>query len=212
MTNLYMIRHGDYVSLTGEPFDGGLSPKGIQQTTLLRDRLVRESLKADVLIASTMPRAKHTAEILAPALQLTPQFDGDFEEWRNDDSSLTPEEFIRAWIELPHEQLPFHRFTPATETWLEFKLRAVSALHRLLEEYRGKTIVLVCHGGIIEAAFMYFLETSGFGFPRAVVEARHTAITHWEQGDYPGFPGVWVLRCFNDDRHLESLIHAPQEA
>lgn len=211
MTHLYMIRHGEYVSLADEPFDGGLSARGVQQATLLRDRLAREGFKADVLMASTMPRAKHTAEILAPALQLTPQFDADFEEWRNDDSSLTPEEFLQAWIELPHEQLPFHRFTPTTETWLEFKLRAASALHRLLEEHQGKTIVLVCHGGIIETAFTYFLETGGFGLPKVLLEARHTAITHWEQTDYPGFPGIWALRCFNDDRHLESLVNAPQE-
>ncbi|HLI06973.1 MAG TPA: histidine phosphatase family protein [Ktedonobacteraceae bacterium] len=208
MTHLYMIRHGDYVSLTSEPFDGGLSPKGIQQVGLLRDRLLREGLKADVLMASTLPRAMHTAEILASALQLTPLFEAGFEEWHNQDGSLTPDEFLRIWLELSHEQLPFHRFTPTSETWLEFKLRSLSALRLLLEEHQGKTIVLVCHGGIIETAFTYFLETSGFGFPKALVEARHTAITHWEQRDYPGFPGLWALRCFNDDRHLESLTAA----
>lgn len=206
MTHLYMIRHGAYVGLPREPFDGGLSELGIQQATLLRDRLQHEGLKADVLMASTLPRAMQTAEIIAPALQLSPQFDADFEEWRNEDGSLTAEEFMRAWIELSHEQLPFYRWRPGTETWLEFKLRSLSALHRLLEQYQGKIIVLVCHGGIIETAFTYFFETSGFGFPKALVEARHTAITHWEQVDYPGFHGLWALRCFNDDHHLEGFL------
>src|SRR5262249_22253167 len=73
MTNLYLIRHADYTFglEDGKYRDLGLTPLGVKQAELLRDRLATTGeIKADVLIASTMPRARQTAEILAPALGL----------------------------------------------------------------------------------------------------------------------------------------------
>jgi probable phosphoglycerate mutase len=206
MTHLYLIRHGNSLSaVEGKLVDHGLSPVGVRQVELLRDRLTTGEIKADVLVASTLPRAKHTAEIIAPALDLPIQFDTNFEEWRNQDGSLTAEQFAGRWNDVPPDHLPYSRWMAGYETWMEFQLRATSALHRLLQEHADKTIVLVCHGGIIEASFVYFFGLSRFSFPKATVEARHTAITHWSQVDYPGAPGVWVLQTYNDDRHLAGI-------
>jgi broad specificity phosphatase PhoE len=39
MTHLYIIRHGKYIgNVDGKLVDNGLSPEGIQQAELLRDR------------------------------------------------------------------------------------------------------------------------------------------------------------------------------
>ena len=206
MTHLYLIRHGKYSSERESKLAyRGLSPVGVRQAELLRNRLVTDGLKADVLVSSTLLRARHTAEIIAPALNLPIQLDADFEEWRNQDGSLSSDQFIRQWSEVPQDQLPYYRWMSGCESWLEFQLRATSALNRLLQEHADKTIVLVCHGGIIEASFVYFFGLSRFSFPKATVEARHTAITDWEQVDYPGVPSVWVLQTYNDDRHLAGI-------
>ncbi|GHO57527.1 histidine phosphatase family protein [Ktedonobacter robiniae] len=79
MTHRYFIRHGDY-------------------TECLRDRLANTGeIKADVLIASPMKRAKASAELLAPALGLPIVFEKDLEEWVCDDGTLTPSEFSARW-------------------------------------------------------------------------------------------------------------------
>ena len=76
MTHLYLIRHAQADGLksgvTGSinP-DSGLSLPGIAQAEHLRDRLASSGeIKADVLISSTLNRARETAEIIAPALNL----------------------------------------------------------------------------------------------------------------------------------------------
>ena len=76
MTNLYLIRHGEAHSnvnpvIGGMKGDQGLTPLGRAQAQRLRDRLMRSGeIKADVLIASDLPRAAQTAETIAPALRL----------------------------------------------------------------------------------------------------------------------------------------------
>lgn len=62
------------------------------QAERLRDRLARTGeITADVLIASPLPRARQTAEMLAPALGLMVTLDAEMEEWRNEDGSLSNE-------------------------------------------------------------------------------------------------------------------------
>src|SRR5450759_1486061 len=70
MTQLYLIRHGEAMgAIKGFVGDGGLSSLGVQQAEQLRDRLLAtKEIAADVLIASTLPRAQQTAQIIAPAL------------------------------------------------------------------------------------------------------------------------------------------------
>ena len=73
MTHLYLIRHGESVAnvqpiVAGMRGDVGLTERGVAQADRLRERLAQGEIAADVLIASTLPRARQTAEIIAPAL------------------------------------------------------------------------------------------------------------------------------------------------
>src|SRR5690348_11661528 len=100
LTSIYLVRHGDYDELVdGKPVENpGLSPKGVQQAELLRDRLARTGeIKADAFIASPARRASETAEILAPALGVPVVLNADLEEWRCDRGALSPEEFTARW-------------------------------------------------------------------------------------------------------------------
>ncbi|GHO63648.1 phosphoglycerate mutase [Ktedonobacter sp. SOSP1-52] len=205
MTHLYFIRHGDYIEdlENGSYQDLGLSPKGIRQTECLRDRLASTGeIKADVLIASPMKRAKASAELLAPALGLPIVFEKDLEEWVCDDGTLTPSEFSARWNQVPDTHKPFFRFMAGYETGLEFSGRVQAALHRLLQEYSGKTLVLVTHGGVIAASFHYFFGLSGAVPARVTPSAMQTSITHWFR---PSQGQTWVLERFNDTHHLERL-------
>ncbi|GLV59804.1 phosphoglycerate mutase [Dictyobacter sp. S3.2.2.5] len=208
MTHLYLIRHGDYIGEAhGKLVDHGLSPLGVKQAELLCDRLAATGeIQADVLISSTLPRAQHTAEIIAPALGLPVASDPEFEEWRNEDGSLSEEQFLTMWKEVPREQRPYFRWLPTGENWVEFNLRATSALQRVMHEYAEKTIVLVCHGGIVQASFTYFFGMTIHHLQRADIDTDYTAITHWqvfarEVGWQPNF----LLERYNDRHHLEGV-------
>jgi 2,3-bisphosphoglycerate-dependent phosphoglycerate mutase len=207
MTHLYLVRHADYVKeQQGKLIDGQLSPKGLQQAERLRDRLLKsDDIKIDVLICSTMNRARHTAEIIAPALGLPIIFDENVEEWRNEDGSLTEEEFITLWRDVSAEERPFFRWVNGCENWMEFILRTTSALHRILHEHDGKHIMIICHGGIIEASFVYFFQMSMANLRRATVDAHHTSITHWHKAVIEGFPAIWLLERYNDAHHLDGI-------
>lgn len=207
MTHLYLIRHGAYIDeVGGKLVDHGLSPLGVKQAERLRDRLIAtDEIKADVLIASTMQRAWHTAEVIAPALKLPIVRDPDFEEWRNEDGSLSGEQFLRMWKDVPSDQRPYFRWTPHGENWVEFNLRATSALNRLVQEYAGKTIVLVCHGGIVEASFTYCFGINIHNLYRASVDTDFTAITHWQLLTREDGSPRWLLERYNDRHHLDGI-------
>ncbi|HEY4385526.1 MAG TPA: histidine phosphatase family protein [Ktedonobacteraceae bacterium] len=196
------IRHGDYIEdlENGAYQDLGLSPEGIRQTERLRDRLMRTGeIKADVLIASPMRRAKASAEMLAPALGMPIVFDKNFEEWLCDDGTLPPEEFSARWQQVPEAQKPFFRFMSGYETSLEFSGRIQAALNRILQAHEGKTIVLVSHGGVVAASFSYFFGLSGAVPSRVALNTKHASITHWSR---PATAQKWILEYYNDHSHL----------
>jgi probable phosphoglycerate mutase len=210
MTHLYLIRHGQAISAVENTIaDTGLSPLGVRQAERLRDRLAAShEITADVLIASTFLRAKETAEIIAPALDLPIIFDDEVQEWRDGmtgGDSASIEEYLEEFNATSLEQRPFFRVTPTSETWVEFALRACTALNRITREHAGKTIVMVCHGGIIDCSFIYCLGLSSLFFPRALFSTHNTSITHWFRGSYTDFPESWILEHYNDTTHLRDL-------
>jgi probable phosphoglycerate mutase len=206
MTDLYLIRHADYTTglEDGKYVDQGLTPLGVAQAGRLRDRLAATGeIKADVLIASTLPRARQTAEIIAPALGLPVTLDAEVEEWRNEDGSLSPEEFVARARAIPAGQMPFFRWVPGCENWLEFSIRADTALNRIAREHAGKTMVVVCHANIIEASLAFFLGLSGAPLLRLNVLPGHASLTHWvKEAPMPGFLSEWLLERYNDRSHL----------
>ena len=206
MTNLYLIRHAAFtIGLEeGKYMDQGLTPSGITQAERLRDRLARTGeITADVLIASPLPRARQTAEVLAPTLGLPVTLDAEMEEWRNEDGSLSPEEFAERAQAIPPGQMPFFRWVPGCENWLEFSIRAASAFNRIVRQHDGKTIVVICHANVIEASLALFLGLGGAPLQRLNVVPAHTAITHWQkEAPTPGFLSDWLLVRYNDRSHL----------
>lgn len=204
MTHLYLIRHGETLEIVqdGKTIEGGLSADGVRQSELLRERLLRTGeIQADVLLASSLQRARETAAVLAPVLNLSVVIDPDFEEWRaDDDAVLTADEFNALWANTPDVQKPYLRFVPGGETWLEFSVRVQQALNRMLQEHEGKTIVLVTHGGVIQAAFLYFFGYTASVLPRAGVDIGNTSLTHWYRS---ASRPRWVLERFNDTHHLQ---------
>ena len=208
MTHLYLIRHGEATSQTGDVLrDDGLTPLGIQQAERLRDRLIASNeIKADVLIVSTLPRARQTGEIIAPALQLPIIFDDDVQELRlGEAEGLTYEGFREKFGNPDFEREPFRPIAPGGESWGQFMLRVSSALHRITHEHDGKTIVVVCHGGVIDNSFFYFFNVGTMMFPPVHFFTKNTSITYWRKDTFENDTKRWRLVRYNDNFHVRDL-------
>lgn len=206
-TSVYIIRHGAYVRLsapegTEAACDGGLSDLGRAQAQALHHRLARSGeVAADLLFCSTLPRARQTAETIAPALGLSPQPLPGLCEWESGNELLGTEAFTRQFDSLAPAARRIHRFCPGFETIAEFTTRVHHLLGGLLQQHEGKTLVLVAHGGVVEAAFHYFL---GFGpgpFEGGFPAAGHTSLTLWRRA---GRRSAWVQEFANDTWHLRN--------
>jgi probable phosphoglycerate mutase len=207
MTDLYLIRHGEMSPVRGFIRDDGLSPLGRLQAERLRDRLAATGeIKADVLITSTFPRALQTTEIIAPALGLVPIPDDDLQELRTGEAyGLSIEEFREKYQEVSFEENPFRALAPGAENWAQFMLRVGTALYRITREHAGKTIVLVCHGGIIDGSFLYFFRLSSLTVPPVYMYTRNASITHWQQNISEQRGVYWRLMKYNDVFHLHDI-------
>ena len=218
MTHLYLIRHGEATSQMGEYLrDDGLTPLGVKQAERLRDRLAATGeIKADVLIASTLPRARQTAEIIAPAFNLSIEFDDELQELRiGEAEGMRVDEFKEKYGSTTLEDEPFRPMSPGGENWGQFVLRAATVLDHIIREYDKKSIVVVCHGGIIDSSFLYFFGMGTLTVPEVRFNTYNTSITYWRKSSFGKGPARWRLIRYNDDLHvrdIDSSTRIPWEA
>lgn len=213
VTRIVLVRHGEAQAHLDQVIGGrtgcrGLSDLGRRQATALRDRLAHtgELADADFLYSSTLPRAAETAEIIAPALGGLPvvqredlrEFDpgvGDGMTYQEHDE-LFPQ--VDMWS-------PYTNRVPDAETWATFGARVGAALHSLADEHAGRTVVVACHGGVIEHSFTVF-HGRGMGGWLGGVRVRNCGITEWEHAETPDEPWVkartWTLVRHNDASHV----------
>lgn len=119
MTHLYLIRHGQAFNVVQKTSgDPGLTPLGVKQAERLRDRLAGSGeIDADIVISSTMLRAKQTAEIIAPAFSLPIIFDDEVQEQRPGEAlNMSEEEFREKFGPVEFEQKPYFRLAPGAES------------------------------------------------------------------------------------------------
>jgi 2,3-bisphosphoglycerate-dependent phosphoglycerate mutase len=208
-THLYLIRHGEAFTniesvIGGMSGDRGLTERGQAQAQALARRLAGGEIAADVLYASTLPRARMTAEHVAEALGLPIQWDEELHELRPGESDGMRVEDARArfagFNSFLHE--PFTPIAPGGESWGSFQARASAALERLILRHQGQTIAAVVHGGVIEVSFLYLLGLGPQTRARAAFHSQNTAITHWRHVESIGGRQEWQLVAHNDHRHL----------
>jgi 2,3-bisphosphoglycerate-dependent phosphoglycerate mutase len=215
MTRLVLIRHGEaqvHVDgiLGGERSCNGLSDLGRRQAAALRDRLkaTGELGAVDVLYASSLPRAVETAEIIAPALgHPEVRLDRELREFDPGDADgLTWEEFEERFP-LPDVRDPHRPRAPGGESWAGFGERIEQALARIVQAHMGETVVIACHGGVIEHAFHLWGLSVVDGLH---LEVENTGITEFLWGEpWPWHrpnPPSWRLVRHNDAAHLHGLF------
>jgi probable phosphoglycerate mutase len=208
MTNLHLIRHGEAEInvrrvVGGKRGDIGLTARGVAQAERLRDRLAGSlEIQAHVLVASPLPRARQTAEIVAPALGLPILLDDTLQEIDPGEADGLAFDEVVARFGIPDVTAePDRPVCPGGESYVAFMRRVADALDRLAREHEGKTVVVFTHGGFIDGSFTHFLRLSAASFPGSRFASHHTALTHWQHRPRPG----WRLVCFNDAAHVREL-------
>jgi probable phosphoglycerate mutase len=203
---LVLVRHGDAYAGFGGVIGGergctGLTPLGRVQAEALRDHLAAsDRFRADVLLASVLPRAIETASIIAPGLGL--EIGGRecdlCEVHTGEADGLTWTEYAARYGSFDMEAEPDRVFAPEGESWNSFHERVGRMLVRIAGEHEGRTVVAVCHAGVIMATMRVLL-----GIPHPGTGARlrpaNTGLTEWV---HEPASDRWTLHTFNDVNHL----------
>jgi broad specificity phosphatase PhoE len=206
---LILVRHGDAYAgfhglIGGQMGCTGLTPHGRAQAEALRDHLAdSRRVRADVLLASVLPRALETASIIAPGLglEISGQECDLCEVHTGDADGLTWTEYAARYGSFDMAAEPDRVFAPAGESWNSFHERVGRMLERVAREYEAQTAVAVCHAGVIMASMRVLL-----GIPHSGNGARlrptNTGLTEWE---HDSSLDRWTLHSFNDASHLLGL-------
>jgi probable phosphoglycerate mutase len=214
VTRLVLIRHGESVSsvqrtMGGPRTCGGLSPLGRKQAEALAERLQRTGeVRADVLVSSTYPRAFQTAEIVAtglgdPAIQVMeslgehdPGEECDGRSWDDAIAEHQPD-WDHIW-----EHDPYASGFPGAESIGEFHHRVATALYQLLRDHPDRSLVIVCHGGVVDRILRILLRLPFTG--SFELNTLNTSLTELSLIR----PGRWRLLRYNDAAHLAGLAES----
>ena len=181
----------------------GLSALGHRQAAALRDRwLVAPDIVPDRIISSHFSRARETAAYISAAFGDMPvTVDDGFGEHDpgEDCDGMAMEEFIERFGTTAWSEDPFGVTFPGGETLAEFHFRIGRAVRRLVDQHPDETIVVACHGGVVDTVMRHALKTPMTGGFQ--INTQNTSITELELAR----PNHWVLHRYGDAAHLAGL-------
>lgn len=192
-TRLILVRHGQAVCNLERRVQGvvtcqGLSDLGRAQVRAVANRLHAEQFAPDIIVSSTVRRARETADAIVSALgRRIDSFDPDFEEVRAGDAEgMTWDQYF-AFYGAMEGWNPAVPFAPNGEAWTHFAARVSRSLDRIATTHIGRKVLIVAHGGVVDASLFHF-----FGLDpnvRAPIdfETANTSITEWELRSFPMF-------------------------
>ena len=207
-TRIVLVRHGESVATVERYLGGlrtcrGLTEHGRAQAQALGARLQRtKELQVDAVVSSSFPRAMQTADIVAPFvghsdLDVRPGF-GEHDPGPDCDG-LKFDDFVAKYGRPDLAGDPNAVVFPGGETMAQFHSRIVAAFREVERDYRGKTVVVTCHGGTIDGLLRHCLQTPSTG--RFEVFTKNCSITELVQPR----ENIWRLMRYNDHAHLAEL-------
>jgi broad specificity phosphatase PhoE len=160
-TTIYLVRHGQTEwnvqhRLQGHQ-DSPLTELGIKQAEWLGEALQEHNV--DVIYSSSSPRAYRTADCIRRHREMNIIECDDFKEinlgeWEGQTQSSVkekfPEQFSNFWSN------PADFLVKDSETYGEVRLRALNKLNQIIEEHRGKSILIVTHTVVVKLLMAHF--------------------------------------------------------
>ncbi|MDO8492209.1 MAG: histidine phosphatase family protein [bacterium] len=212
MKVIYFIRHGESEANVGGVRQGGATPltlNGKKQAEFVAERVSK--LPIDLIISSTMMRAKDTAQAIHMKTGKPIEYNDLFVE-RKQPSSFMGKAGIDSEIKETLQEInnnftvPEYRHSDE-ETFVEIKERASKALAHLKERPEEK-IVVVTHGHFLKtilASVIFGPELSAHECQRVMdgLRTRNTGVSVIidEEKSISG----WNVLIFNDHAHLADV-------
>ena len=197
MTRLILIRHGATECNAEKRYcgnnDTGLSNEGKSQVKLLSGRL--DTIRPDKIYCSSRKRAMQTARILFKKTRIIPNRDLceiDFGVLEG----LKHEEIMKKYANIYAKWLnnPFKNRIPDAEPMNVFKKRVKNTFGKIIGSNSGKTVAVVCHGGVIGIFVNSILKS--WSFWRCVPSPASVTIVEYKKGGP-------IVKKFNDTVHLK---------
>ncbi|MEK4706905.1 histidine phosphatase family protein [Bacillus sp. FSL R10-2780] len=154
---ILLIRHGeseaDILNVHEGRADFELTEKGRQQVQRLVQK-VKADFSPDFIWASTLKRARETAETLAEAIQCPIQLEEELMEFNNGvQAGLSFEEAKK----YPEPKFLHDRFENG-ESFIEFRMRIEGIFSKIVTENTYDRIAIVAHGGVINSILRAFFQ------------------------------------------------------
>ena len=191
MTEVCLVRHGETLWNREARLQGSqdipLSDTGIVQARLAADLLSKEAW--DLLYSSDLTRAKHTAEHLNERIRVPHYLEPGLRE-RNYGplEGMTRPEIDQKYPGILARSQE-HQI-PGLETYEELRQRVKETIETIARRHPGKRILVVTHGGTINA----FLHAITGQRPEGI---ENTSVTRLRFDN-----SRWFVDCINDCSHL----------
>jgi probable phosphoglycerate mutase len=216
--HFYLVRHGqsfvnlpDNLEAINNP-DEPLTPLGEQQAEAVA-QWIADNIDADHLYASTVSRARQTAEAISATTGLPIVFDDRLREigTNGPDGRAIPNDQLPKYHENVWGTLyPYDPVAEKGENWMQFRTRIGSFIESMLKEHNhvppqnaeelaAQSIIAVCHGGVIEAFFEYVFAKGPWS--EVAVMTSNTGIVHFRYQPRENRPD-WILYYQNRLSHL----------
>ena len=152
-TRLLLVRHGEITTSREWRYVGhldvDLTETGVEQMKRIGERLKNE--RVDVLLSSDLQRTRKGAEIIGTMIGAKPQPNAAFREINLGEwEGLTRDEIVAQFpvdFEERSQNLPYFRIRNG-ESFADLQDRVIRQIETVLEEYKGKNIALIAHGGV----------------------------------------------------------------
>ncbi|MFT4417014.1 histidine phosphatase family protein [Fredinandcohnia humi] len=192
MTVVCLVRHGETAWNAIERIQGRtdipLNEVGIKQAEACREYF-REHRDWDVLFSSTLTRAKQTAEIINEGLNLPFYQMEDFVE-------ISFGEAEGMTIEERRSTFP-NGISPNEEPNDVLLGRVFKGLSNIQREYPKQRVILVAHGGVINAILEH-LSNGELGYGKSKLDNASLSHIFFDEGS-------WKLLDYNQVSHLSTL-------
>lgn len=159
---LYLVRHGESdfgssdfrAGARGDQWDPPLGERGLEQSRLLAGRLRAMPMPAAVY-CSPLRRARETVAAFAEPSGVEVVVDDDLSEaYLGDWEGKGFEEILSTDEQMLHRvrnQEPIWRHAPGVEELGSFRARVHDAVERIISAHPRGNVLVVCHGGVINA-------------------------------------------------------------
>jgi probable phosphoglycerate mutase len=201
--HLLWVRHAEPERVeggTGVPANPSLTARGHEQARRLADWLALE--RVDAVVSSPQQRALETAAPIAAAHGLDVDVVQRLVEYDVQADHYIPMEELRAAKDERWQAMVEGRWEAfGGESTAAFRARVAAATDDLVARFPGKTIVAVCHGGVINVALALVL-----GLDRELwFDPGYTSLSRM----IASRTGVRSVASLNERAHLEAKREGP---